>query len=593
MDDQTNREGTAPSSPSSSTQQSGLKAAKDRKCPFCAQAFTSSSLGRHLDLYIKPRNPKPADGIHDVDEILKLRGGITRRQPKTGAKAESAGRDSMGPSHVQAGNDTIGRVIEERERFVHESPIASPSRVRDLDSFRPTVNASNWHLSGVIGDLPPRGPPRSSNATPTTGQAQRAQDMRRDATSGLRIQRPDHPSDNTWRLHEQAETGRAAEMALREVLSSVQAARRKLEPEPLYSDFDFFAQPFPGLVLAILPPPATLHSPAPFASEDSWALTAPGKREFEIVCRLLMVRTAELRRDHPDNPSDSAIFLHNSHVQGAYSNWRLMSDSDKSQAWTMQVLRAFSTSREQLLTTKSALDFAQQRIAHLEAEYDLLSKCQLPREALTRPPTTMPVPTPVARELSNSTTAASAAGYNADALLSKWRDVVRSTARPRQQSGSHNQTPTYVDSILGAAGRNRTEGEMIVNGAIVGVGGPMPRDGRTFFDDHDAAQRGVVLGAADEDATSGEADADAEEIDVSNVLDLSITSSVDRQALERQRKFASAGAVVETWQPPGGSVGFRTPVGSVSGEVGVNGNGKRGSEGLQSGRQGKVARMYG
>ena len=34
---------------------SSTKAPKDRSCPFCNQAFTSSSLGRHLDLYIKPK----------------------------------------------------------------------------------------------------------------------------------------------------------------------------------------------------------------------------------------------------------------------------------------------------------------------------------------------------------------------------------------------------------------------------------------------------------------------------------------------------------------------------------------------------------
>lgn len=57
------------------------KAAKDKECPYCRQAFTSSSLGRHLDLYIKPRNPKKPDGIHDVEEIRRTRGGVTRRQP--------------------------------------------------------------------------------------------------------------------------------------------------------------------------------------------------------------------------------------------------------------------------------------------------------------------------------------------------------------------------------------------------------------------------------------------------------------------------------------------------------------------------------
>lgn len=38
---------------------SSTKAPKDRNCPFCNQAFTSSSLGRHLDLYIKPKVSVP------------------------------------------------------------------------------------------------------------------------------------------------------------------------------------------------------------------------------------------------------------------------------------------------------------------------------------------------------------------------------------------------------------------------------------------------------------------------------------------------------------------------------------------------------
>ncbi|KAI9829176.1 MAG: hypothetical protein M1832_000199, partial [Thelocarpon impressellum] len=57
-------------------------APKDKLCPYCGQAFTSSSLGRHLDLYIKEKNAKPPDGVHDVDEIRKSRGGITRRQAR-------------------------------------------------------------------------------------------------------------------------------------------------------------------------------------------------------------------------------------------------------------------------------------------------------------------------------------------------------------------------------------------------------------------------------------------------------------------------------------------------------------------------------
>ena len=64
-----------PSSTPRSNTEPQLKAAKDKNCPFCGQAFTSSSLGRHLDLYIRAKNPKAPDGIHIVEEIRKLQIG--------------------------------------------------------------------------------------------------------------------------------------------------------------------------------------------------------------------------------------------------------------------------------------------------------------------------------------------------------------------------------------------------------------------------------------------------------------------------------------------------------------------------------------
>ncbi|KAG0158228.1 hypothetical protein PDIDSM_5741 [Penicillium digitatum] len=63
-------------------------ASKDRKCQYCQQAFTSSSLGRHLDQFLFKKKP---DGIHDVEEIRRIRSGITRRQARTSTgKTEAA-----------------------------------------------------------------------------------------------------------------------------------------------------------------------------------------------------------------------------------------------------------------------------------------------------------------------------------------------------------------------------------------------------------------------------------------------------------------------------------------------------------------------
>lgn len=61
---------------------------KDRPCRYCGQSFTSSSLGRHLDQFLFKKRP---DGVHDVDEIRRLRGGVTRRMARQGtAKGSSS-----------------------------------------------------------------------------------------------------------------------------------------------------------------------------------------------------------------------------------------------------------------------------------------------------------------------------------------------------------------------------------------------------------------------------------------------------------------------------------------------------------------------
>lgn len=87
---------TAPTNGASNGDGSINKSSKDKACPFCHQPFTSSSLGRHLDLYIKPKNPKPADGIHDVEKIKAMRGGITRRQPRNSLRPKQEGESDHG-----------------------------------------------------------------------------------------------------------------------------------------------------------------------------------------------------------------------------------------------------------------------------------------------------------------------------------------------------------------------------------------------------------------------------------------------------------------------------------------------------------------
>ncbi len=196
------------------------KAVKDRKCPYCNQAFTSSSLGRHLDLYIKPKNPKVPDGVHDVDEIRKLRGGITRRQPKKGSVSRRATSTSIGTPNAACKSSPPsedGDVTTVRSPLSHNDAGQQPeSSRRKLPSHSP------WGLRGTTSGIATidggegmandeRGSTEMSKQVPT-GRAVNRQALKQQHEARQRIQ-------------DALDTAKASELALRELIGSWRAAK--------------------------------------------------------------------------------------------------------------------------------------------------------------------------------------------------------------------------------------------------------------------------------------------------------------------------------------------------------------------------------
>lgn len=174
-------------------------APKDKHCPYCDQAFTSSSLGRHLDLYIKRKNPKAPDGIHDVEEIRKARGGVTRRHVKNARRESSV---EVTPS-AAAGNPKD----EGQSPMTAESPSLN---LRPGEKIRTKFNEVGWEATGVINNLPPR------------PSAQPIQSKRREVSRHI-LQKTD--LEQRQKMSEEWENGKAAELALKEVLQNVRDAR--------------------------------------------------------------------------------------------------------------------------------------------------------------------------------------------------------------------------------------------------------------------------------------------------------------------------------------------------------------------------------
>lgn len=163
--------------------------AKDKECQYCHQAFTSSSLGRHLDQYLFKKKP---DGIHNVDEIRRIRSSITRRQARTSGKRDSP--------------DVGGRGLDSTGSSTHD-PTARP---REAPRF--LFNTPTWHSTGVINNIP-------DNSSQDAAVSSRPPPFQSRAVSN-------GPLDSTIRVaaSKDVDTIRALELALREVLDNIKAA---------------------------------------------------------------------------------------------------------------------------------------------------------------------------------------------------------------------------------------------------------------------------------------------------------------------------------------------------------------------------------
>jgi hypothetical protein len=202
--------------PSQPPEANTTKAVKDKNCPYCHQAFTSSSLGRHLDLYIREKNPKAPDGVHDVEAIRRIRQNITRRQPK-GAVARRATSASVGTS------TTVSR-RSPASGDAGSPPARSPLPQMDGTQTRGVAASKypfkpRWEATGVINDL--HGGAAGDPGGDGAGRGSRS------ALSQRAVSRQNLKQQLNMRqqIQDAQDRSRAAELALRELLSSLRAAK--------------------------------------------------------------------------------------------------------------------------------------------------------------------------------------------------------------------------------------------------------------------------------------------------------------------------------------------------------------------------------
>lgn len=184
---------------------SKINAPKDRICPFCHRAFTASSLGRHLDLYIREKSSKPPDSLHDVEAIRRLRSGVTRR-----VRAASCGSKESTPAEI------LTSALNDEDLKQDDDLKGSSAHVNKSMHAANPVNSDyryvpRWELNGVLTDVSAWS---SVDTDHPLNQAPGA-DILAESSN------PDLKSKFTHAL----DTARAAELALREIVSSWRASK--------------------------------------------------------------------------------------------------------------------------------------------------------------------------------------------------------------------------------------------------------------------------------------------------------------------------------------------------------------------------------
>ncbi|KAI2636766.1 hypothetical protein GGS21DRAFT_47184 [Xylaria nigripes] len=397
-------------------------AVKDKNCPYCGQAFTSSSLGRHLDLYIKEKNPKPPDGIHDVDAIRRMRESITRRQPR----GSLARRDASYPG--TPGVSSRKSPVPAPDSAIKPPAIPKEGQfVVDRQTFGYPFQPS-WQVTGVINDLP------STIAAHGSGSASAWENIQATASPiremGARPQNPQRVPgrvahkmqfDAKQRLADAMDTARAAELALRELLSSIRAAKQHVDMNSLPFDFEPLALDFPALTLQCLQAPPTLFSSTPHSTSSSWSIQSPGQKQYEalqmyfrdefrkwrVACATATTISAD---DLTYPPSETNLPLDmregvkraekaatllekqvHEHLQSTYQVWEQLPPQRRSELWGLELARSVGRRQKELEKVKEAQHAIKQENANLKTQIEQLNRLQQPREFRILPPATLPI----------------------------------------------------------------------------------------------------------------------------------------------------------------------------------------------------------
>ncbi|MCJ1316504.1 hypothetical protein MMC15_001825, partial [Xylographa vitiligo] len=255
---------------------------------------------------------------------------------------------------------------------------------------------------------------------------------------------------------EERDRGRAAELALKEVLDSVKAANERVAPRAPFA-FDFFGESFPSLCFRCLTCPTIISNSRLVPNNLSWPVDVPGPSQLENIRQRISTHVqwwrsqrraaAALRTSDLSVVDDKHLGTldeakeeqrHNDYLIRAYNAWNDLPETEKQDIWHTESMRAFAREQREHGETHIKLVRIEQEAANLRLQLERLNECQQPREFLLFPPNQLKVSREAATIVAENSADTS---LDFDKLVDKWKSRVQS-GRNEQKSLPPSQLST-------------------------------------------------------------------------------------------------------------------------------------------------------
>jgi hypothetical protein len=198
------------------------------------------------------------------------------------------------------------------------------------------------------------------------------------------------------------------------------------------------------------------------------------------------------------------------HLELAYTQWMSVSEEQRTKQWQLELARAFVNEQEKRKEAEERVERVQEEAAQLQAQVEMLSRCQWPREMALWPPERVPVGNKVMKELrlelkknntsntgygdeDGSDSRGEGARWNFERLVGKWKNVVKEDKARRTGALAVQQrppdvletaplpSPRRVTPQIATLGSHTSEMQGIQKGGAVNGEEPRRRSARTHL----------------------------------------------------------------------------------------------------------------